>query len=474
MANLQNISELQPTLPFTEYDFYKKYQATFKSSLLGKIYELLPLHEMAVNFGLIDSDKKSGSHKEKRRGRPSYFTPEGKVALMFLRMYTELSAPKLLEQLNGNVHYQIFCGIIIDPEYPLTNYKLIDDISLELSRKLKIQQQQEILANIWKPYMKKLDEVFTDATCYESYMRYPTDAKLLWESCEKSYEIMCRACKLAGENRYRTKYNDIATAYLVYAKQRRHKKKQTHHIIGRMLKLLAKILKKTRGLIRNQEVDKKMSDKDLRNIDVVTRIYRQQHNHYKSKNVKESIPNRIVSINKPYIRPIVRGKETKTVEFGAKCNNILVDGISFIEKLSFNAFNEGTRLSHCIKLCEKLFQTKVKKFGGDQGYTSNANRSLCTANGIDTSFPRKGKAGKEEESKRKIRHELARIRATSMEGSFGTQKEHYGLHRVKARLKETETLMIFFGIHTGNAVILGRRLLAKEVSEEAEDLKTAG
>ena len=43
---LQNISELQPTLPFTEYDFYKKYQATFKSSLLGKIYELLPLRCM--------------------------------------------------------------------------------------------------------------------------------------------------------------------------------------------------------------------------------------------------------------------------------------------------------------------------------------------------------------------------------------------------------------------------------------------
>ena len=133
------------------------------------------------------------------------------------------------EQLNGNVHYQIFCGIIIDPEHPLTNYKLIDDISLELSRKLKIQQQQEVLADIWKPYMKNLDAVFTDATCYESYMRYPADAKLLWESCEKSYMIMCKACKLAGENRYRTKYNDIASINLVYAKQRRHNLRPIYH-----------------------------------------------------------------------------------------------------------------------------------------------------------------------------------------------------------------------------------------------------
>ena len=42
---------------------------------------------------------------------------------------------------------------------------------------------------------------------------------------------------------------------------------------------------------------------------------------------KESIPDRIVSVSKPYVRPIVRGKEVKSVEFGAKCNNIQMDGI---------------------------------------------------------------------------------------------------------------------------------------------------
>ena len=58
---------------------------------------------------------------------------------------------------------------------------------------------------------------------------------------------------------------------------------------------------------------------------------------------------RIVSISKPYIRPIVRGTDVKGVEFEAKCNNILVNGLSF-EKLSFAAFNEGTRLPHFLKM----------------------------------------------------------------------------------------------------------------------------
>ena len=68
-----------------------------------------------------------------------------------------------------------------------------------------------------------------------------------------------------------------------------------------------------------------------------------------------------MSVSKPYVRPVVRGKEVKSVEFGAKCNNIMVDGISFIEKLSFNAFNEGTRLRHCVKMHRRLFGVDGKR-----------------------------------------------------------------------------------------------------------------
>ena len=62
----------------------------------------------------------------------------------------------------------------------------------------------------------------------------------------------------------------------------------------------------------------------------------------------------IVSIDKSYIRPIVRGKENKRVEFGANVNTIQVDGINFIEKLSFEAFNEGIRLPECINKHQQL------------------------------------------------------------------------------------------------------------------------
>jgi len=41
----------------------------------------------------------------------------------------------------------------------------------------------------------------------------------------------------------------------------------------------------------------------------------------------------------------------KKVEFGAKVNTIQIDGFNFIEHLSFNAFNEGTRLKTIRLAC---------------------------------------------------------------------------------------------------------------------------
>lgn len=125
MAKVQNFSGISPNLPFTEFDFYDLYRRTFEKSELGRIRRMLPLHEMAENFGLTSKVMRP------KLGRRAYFTPEGKVALMFLKMYTGLSSPKLMEQLNGNIHYQLFCDVRIDPVQPLTNYKLLDDVISE-------------------------------------------------------------------------------------------------------------------------------------------------------------------------------------------------------------------------------------------------------------------------------------------------------------------------------------------------------
>ncbi len=208
------------------------------------------------------------------------------------------------------------------------------------------------------------------------------------------------------------------------------------------------------------------------------------------------VSDRIVSIDRHYVRPIVRGKETKSVEFGAKVNNIQIDGISFIEHLSFKAFNEGIRLKDCIRMQQKLMNVRVdgisfiehlsfKAFNegirlkdcirmqqklmnvrvrcvaADSIYANNANRKFCTKYGISTSFVRKGRAAKDEPLRKVLRSELSKERATRLEGSFGTQKQHYSLSRIKARNRKTEILWIFFGIHTANAILMIEKIRNK-------------
>ena len=99
MSKVRNFAEIAPNIGFSEFDFYDLYRSTFEKSELGRIKKLLPLHEMAENFGLVSKSLRP------KLGRKSYFTPEGKVALMFLKMYTGLSCPKLTEIL------YIFFGI---------------------------------------------------------------------------------------------------------------------------------------------------------------------------------------------------------------------------------------------------------------------------------------------------------------------------------------------------------------------------
>ena len=125
---------------------------------------------------------------------------------------------------------------------------------MEVAGKLKMQQLQGILADKWRPYMENLDTMYTDATCYESEMRYPTDTKLLWEGIEKNYATMCELSGSLGIHRPRTKFLDVQKANLTYRKQRKHNRSQTRKITRRLLDLLSKILKEIREIERGKEV----------------------------------------------------------------------------------------------------------------------------------------------------------------------------------------------------------------------------
>ena len=440
MAKIQNISEIHPTLGFTEFDILEKYRKSFKESELGRLHSVFPFERMAKAAGL----------SELRLGRRSIFSPSAKIALMVLKAYTGFSDRQLVEHLNGNIHYQIFCGIMIDPSCSITNYKIVSAIRNGIASRLDIGSLQEVLASHWKPYLENLHICMADATCYESHMRFPTDMKLLWECLECLYRHICRHCKRLGIRRPRNKHSDVARSYLSYSRKRKRKSSRTRMLERRMIRLLKKLLVQRDEIHGKYGTSLRYTRDYQKRLSIIRKVLAQEKEMFEGRKVS----NRIVSIDRHYVRPIVRGKETKSVEFGAKVNNVQIDGISFIGHVSFKAFNEGIRLKDCIRMQQKLMNVRVRCVAADSIYANNANRKFCTKYGISTSFVRKGRAAKDEQMRRILRSELSKERATRLEGSFGTQKQHYSLSRIKARNRKTEILWIFFGIHTANAVLM--------------------
>ena len=94
MAKIQNISEIHPTLGFTEFDILEKYRKSFKKSKFGRLHSLFSFECMAKAAGL------SGRHP----GRRNIFSPSAKIVIMVLKAYTEFSDRQLVEHLNGNIH----------------------------------------------------------------------------------------------------------------------------------------------------------------------------------------------------------------------------------------------------------------------------------------------------------------------------------------------------------------------------------
>lgn len=426
--------EINFNSPRQEFSIYWN---RFLQSEIGKMYLTIPWDELVSHFKI----------KENRKGPTRIFSPRGMIALMILKAYVGCSDRQLIEHLNGNINFQLFCDLLLQEEL-LTNFKIVSQIRTQLSKELNIYEAQKILAKHWKSMIEHPNVMLTDATCYETSMRYPTNVKLLWESVDWCYGQLKTVCKYLKIRTPRTKYLKQKDRYNNYSRKRKKSKKERTVLTRSLLHLLNKLLYELESLEKDHGQDFAMPERYYRQVKVITKVLAQQNQMFETG---ESIPDRIVSLSKAYIRPIVRGKEVKPVEFGAKVNMIQFGGINFIEHLSFNAFHEGIRLKQSIRYGRELVG-KITHLSGDDIYATNDNRTYCKKENIVHGFKRKGRAGKHEEHRKILHSVLRKERATRMEGSFGTEKEHYSLKKIKARTQKNEELWIFFGVHTANAV----------------------
>ena len=113
---------------------------------------------------------------------------------------------------------------------------------------------------------------------------------------------------------------------------------------------------------------------------VVGEVYRQQLWLYENK--KQSIDDRIVSLSQPHIRPIVRGKAGKAVEFGAKLSASCFDGYVFLDHISWDNFNESGDLKVQVESFKTYTGYYPESVHVDKIYRTRENRAWCKERGI--------------------------------------------------------------------------------------------
>lgn len=185
---------------------------------------------------------------------------------MFLKNYSGLSDKKLIEQLNGNVEWQFFCGIYLGHRR-IDNYKIVSQIRCELAEKLNIQKLQKTLYDYWSSYIEEPEKITMDASCYESELHYPTDVKLLWESVEWSYGRMRQISKALNRPQLRSKYLKWKKRYVGYSKMRRKTKKKKRALRRSSLLLIKKFAD---FLFDNRRL---LSERDRSMLDTVKKVY---------------------------------------------------------------------------------------------------------------------------------------------------------------------------------------------------------
>lgn len=426
----------------------------FLESELGQLFTTIPFQELGKAFQPEERDSKVGA--------PPTFSIEGGIGLMFLKHYTGLSDAKLIERVNTDWHYQCFCGLAPRIHYGIKDKDMVGRWRRFFGLRMDLNGLQKQLAQCWKEDLALPHISMQDATVYESYIKYPTDLKLLWDCLQWLRSGLEKVCKLGQFRLPRSKYNSRLKRYLDFAKLRKKSYKAERKQRQAALYLLHKMNKQLQTLLNKggRSLHVQLKAEFYQKLKTLRQILFQQQYHFDQPT--KSIPQRIVSFYKPYLRPIVRGKENKRVEFGAKVHQVRVGACNFIEHLDFEAFHEGVRLRKSIKFHQNLFG-KVNHLAADKLYANNKNRTWCKKQNINTAFIPKGRQSayykKQADALRKT---LNIIRSTQLEGSFGNEKNHYLLRKVKARTKETEIAWIFFGVHCANAVKIAKARQQKE------------
>lgn len=273
--------------------------------------------------------------------------------------------------------------------------------------------------------------LIVDATCAPSNIRFAQDVSLLDEARENAEQIIDTLQEQSTEKKPRTYRNKARKDSLKYMRSRKHTEKKTREAIRKQLQYLRRDLSIIDAMLQS---GLKISSKQELRLEMLRKIYEQQK--YMYDNHTHSVSDRIVSVSQPFIRPIVRGKAGKPVEFGAKLDISVSDGWTRLECWSFDAYNEATKLIETIERYRTREGHYPERILADKIYRNRENLSYCKLHRIRLSGPALGRPKKDEQRDRRQTY-LDQNERIEVERQFSLAKRKCNLGKVKTKLEGT-------------------------------------
>jgi len=393
------------------------------------------------------------------------------IGSLIIKHKSNLSDEETSEQIRENPYLQYFLGL---EEYEY-KYVFVPSLFVEIRKRLGISSFTKLTNLIIDHALKKKkarrkksneddsdDEnnsgssenkpklpeqkgkLIIDATVAEQAIKYPNDLDLLNQSREISEDIIDHLYIFHGLSVKPRTYRKIARKeFLSVAKLRKKSRRKIRSAIRKQLNYLKRNFNSIEAMAIEigRDIDSLLPDKLLEKFRTIELLYAQQNEMYVNK--KHTCENRIVSIHQPHIRPIVRGKTGKSVEFGSKLGVSLIDGFARIDHLSWDAYNEGSDLEIHLENYLNNYGHLPESVVADNIYGTRENRKLLKKLGIHFSGKPLGRPKKEtEDNKEMLRSEKERRRREyreriPIEGKFGQGKNGYRLNYIKAKTKAT-------------------------------------
>jgi len=425
----------------------------------GKDRQTLPLFSELFPFGgKLDSDNRwlkiaeliPWDEIESKYKR--YFSDIGRpasdcrlvIGILLLKHMTGFSDDDIVKLVNENPYMQVFCGLDQFATEPLLDSSSLSKIRKRLGKRYFAELERETQQVLIERKIIKGKGMLLDATVFPEYVRYPTDTGLLNEAREWTVRQIKRLGNTLGI-KVRTYCRKARKEYLNFSKKKSRSRKLIRKTRKSLLQYLRRNVKQMQFLV-DEAVQKgvKIKKRVLDRFEVVRTVLDQQFEMYRQK--KNSIDDRIVSLHRPWTRPIVRGKSgDKKVEFGPKAALSYVDGFVFLDHISSDNFAEAARVDAQIEHYKSLFGHKPPYVTADKIYGNRGNRKLLKEHEIRDAFEPLGRKARKQNPSDRWRKQKQRER-NRIEGSFGHAKNHFSLDKIKYYIEDGPEIWVRMGI----------------------------